>query len=101
VDGSVLPGLPQVARTVTDLCDALIACGGLAPGNLRTMIDPAGPAELGEALVEAAQSAQDLLLFYFIGHGVVSLGRELHLATVATRDLRSAPRCWPPGRAPC
>lgn len=84
VHTSTLPAIPSVAKTVRDLGQALVEQCGLAPTGLRTLLDPPDPLVLGEALMEAAQQAEDVLVFSYIGHGLVSAGNQLHLATRAT-----------------
>ncbi|WP_410676968.1 caspase, EACC1-associated type [Amycolatopsis sp. cmx-4-68] len=89
VSGSALPDVPAVAQTVRDLTDALVERCGLRPENLYgggPLIDPADLAVLGDALTGAAAQATDLLLVYYVGHGPVSAGNELYLATHATDD---------------
>ncbi|MEU6411502.1 caspase family protein [Microbispora sp. NPDC046933] len=60
---------------------------GLDPGALTTVLDPAGPVEFGNALVEAAAQATSTLMVYYLGHGLLDADNELHLATYATVDL--------------
>ncbi|MEU0487138.1 AAA family ATPase, partial [Streptosporangium sp. NPDC006013] len=87
VAGSRLPEVPAVATTVSDLGRCLVERAGLDPSQLTTLLDPAGPAEFGAALVTAAEQASDVLFVYYVGHGLVSARNELHLATRATQDL--------------
>ncbi|MEV5506658.1 caspase, EACC1-associated type [Streptomyces orinoci] len=90
VAGSRLPDLPAVADTVRDLSQLLIDRCGLRPRNLwrgRPVIDPDDPMTLGTALTDAAAQATDVFLFYYVGHGLVSAGNELYLATHATDEL--------------
>jgi WD40 repeat protein len=93
VDGSALPDVPAVATTVAELALVLTESCGLAPERLRTLVNPADPGVLDDALTETAESADDVLVFYYVGHGLVSTGNELHLATAATaspsRGLRT------------
>ncbi|MFC4113115.1 WD40 repeat domain-containing protein [Nonomuraea zeae] len=84
---SNLPQVPAVPATVTDLGQCLVERAGLSPAGLTTLLDPATPANLGEALAKAAQEATSALLFYFVGHAVFSPDNELHLATRATVNL--------------
>ncbi|WP_431934268.1 caspase, EACC1-associated type [Nonomuraea jabiensis] len=86
--GSVLPAVATVATTVRDLGRVLADRAGLDPARLTTVIDPADPRELGSALVASAARARDVLVVYYVGHGLVSSRNELHLATRATLDLR-------------
>ncbi|GAA1625540.1 hypothetical protein GCM10009733_022830 [Nonomuraea maheshkhaliensis] len=84
---SRLPQVPAVPATVTDLGHALVERAGLAPANLSVLLDPATPANLGEALERAASEATGVLMFHYVGHGLFGPGNELHLATRATMDL--------------
>ncbi len=86
--GSALPQVAAVATSLTAAGSALTERCAVDPACLRVLPDPADPIELGIALAEAAEQATDVLLFYYIGHGVVSADGELHLATMATDDAR-------------
>ncbi|MEO3813102.1 hypothetical protein ABGB17_29215 [Sphaerisporangium sp. B11E5] len=86
-DGSRLPEVAAVPRTVADLSRCLVDRTGLDPSHLTVLEDPADPQEFGAALVEAATQATDVLVLYYVGHGLLSPRGELHLATHATRDL--------------
>ncbi|WP_139190468.1 caspase, EACC1-associated type [Actinokineospora iranica] len=79
-----LPNVDAVKTTVRQLGRVLVECCGLDEQNLRMVIDEATPAEMGSALAEQAEQAEDLLLVYYVGHGLVSLSGELHLATRIT-----------------
>ncbi|WP_267241867.1 caspase, EACC1-associated type [Streptomyces sp. PR69] len=83
---STLPALPSVPGTVRDLGRTLVERCGLAPADLSILLDPPDPLALGEALMQAAVQAEDVLMFSYIGHGLVSAGNQLHLATAATDD---------------
>lgn len=85
-DGSWLPDIPAVAGTASAVGRALVERCGLSPNRLRVLTDPADPREFLRALTGTAGRAEDLLLFYYIGHGLVSLGGELYLATHGTVD---------------
>ena len=84
--GSRLPDIPAVADTVTEVSRALVERCGLGPGHVRTLTDPEDPRAFLRALTETTARAEDVLLFYYIGHGLVSLGGELYLATRETGD---------------
>ncbi|GLY43299.1 hypothetical protein Amsp01_093220 [Amycolatopsis sp. NBRC 101858] len=79
-----LAGVPAVAATVTDLATTLVDRCGMTAGNVRVVLDPALPFGVGEALAEETRRAEDALLIYFCGHGLVSLDGNLYLATAAT-----------------
>jgi WD40 repeat protein len=86
VSSSVLPGIPAVAGTVSAVSRALVDRCGLSQDHVSALTDPADPKALLTALTETASQAEDVLLFYYVGHGLVSLGGELYLATRDTRD---------------
>ncbi|GAA2207667.1 hypothetical protein GCM10009850_031250 [Nonomuraea monospora] len=89
--GSRLPGLPAVAATITALRRCLVDRAGLDPAAVTSLLDPEGPAQVAEALYEAARQAEDVLLVYYVGHGVVTADGRLHLATAATVDVNDGP----------
>ncbi|MCX4757049.1 caspase family protein [Kitasatospora purpeofusca] len=78
-----LPDLPAVARTVTDLA-ALFADpdhGVVPEEHCTVLLDDADLGRVGRKLREAARAAEDLLLVYFTGHGLVGGRRhDLYLA---------------------
>jgi WD40 repeat protein len=84
---SPLPAVPAAADTVRDLAKVLFERCGLAEDSTSVLVDPSGPEEVGRTLTEAAKEAIDVLLFYYVGHGLISPGCELYLATRATKDL--------------
>ncbi|MQY09243.1 caspase, EACC1-associated type [Actinomadura macrotermitis] len=82
-----LPAITSLRRTVSDLGHCLIDNAGLAPEHLITTLDPGTPQEFADILGAAAQDAEDVLLFYYIGHGLVARNGDLHLETRATVDI--------------
>ncbi|PPK68575.1 hypothetical protein V5P93_004317 [Actinokineospora auranticolor] len=82
--GSALPDLPSVERSVREVADALAEVAGAA--DVRVVLDPADPRVAGQAISAAAAEATDVLVVYFVGHGLVSADNELYLATAASRD---------------
>jgi Caspase domain len=82
--GSGLPDVPAVATTLADLEQALLSRCGMAGGTVRVLVDPRSPLDVGRVLAESAQQAQDVLLVCYVGHGLVSPGGELYLATRST-----------------
>ncbi|WP_322750308.1 MULTISPECIES: caspase, EACC1-associated type, partial [unclassified Frankia] len=85
--GSILPDVPAVGTTLTDLAVALWRRCALDPAHLRLVADPAGPDVVDQAVREAAAEATRLLVVYYVGHGVLDAAGELHLATTATENL--------------
>lgn len=85
---------------------------GSALPDIPAVADPEGTSPFLDAVNQAASQAEDVLLFYYIGHGLANLANELFLATTATTDrevmlpaealsftaIRSAPSAAGPGR---
>ncbi|MGH3771961.1 MAG: caspase, EACC1-associated type [Pseudonocardiaceae bacterium] len=82
--GSGLPDVPAVEATLADLKRVLTQRCGMDEGNVRVLADPVSPVEVGRVLTESAQQDQDVLLVCYVGHGLVSPGGELYLATKST-----------------
>ncbi|RJQ69590.1 hypothetical protein D5S17_30865 [Pseudonocardiaceae bacterium YIM PH 21723] len=82
-EDSQVPSIPQVEDTVRELAVTLAQRCGVEP---TVLLDPEDPIELGDAIAKAAREATDVLVVYYIGHGLISPGNALHLATVATDD---------------
>ncbi|MDY0812426.1 caspase, EACC1-associated type [Kitasatospora purpeofusca] len=78
-----LPDLPAVRRTVADLA-ALFTDpdhGVVPEEHCTVLLDDADLSRVGRRLREAARAAEDLLLVYFTGHGLVGGRRhDLYLA---------------------
>jgi hypothetical protein len=81
---SGLPDVPAVGTTLIDLKQVLISRCGMTDGNVQVLTDPLTPLDVGRVLTESAQQARDVLLVCYVGHGLVSLGGELYLATKST-----------------
>ena len=79
-----LPDVPAVEQTVRDLGQAFVSQSGLNPDNLQMLLDSPSPVDVALALADASDQAQDVLFFYYVGHGLVSPDGELHLATSIT-----------------
>jgi Caspase domain/Tetratricopeptide repeat len=78
-----LPDLPQVGANVKDLAGFLRDGGdGLVPeGNCQVITDEENLSVIGRKLRTAARQAEDLLLVYYAGHGLVGGKRhDLYLA---------------------
>ncbi|NYV78744.1 caspase domain-containing protein, partial [Streptomyces sp. UH6] len=76
-----LHDLPAVAQNVPDLARALTGPLGwrLPPANCRTVTEPATPVEMLGPVEEEAAGAEDTLLVYFAGHGLVDARGDLFL----------------------
>ena len=62
--------------------------GGLPGAHCRVLRDPKDPSVICDALDEAAAQAEDLLLIYYAGHGLLDEESRLFLATSGTRRQR-------------
>jgi hypothetical protein len=82
--GSGLESVPAVSSTLADLGQVQVERCGVAPERLRVLRDPESSTQLGVALAEEAEQATEVLLFYYVGHGVISPGGQLYAATGAT-----------------
>ncbi|MBL1102243.1 caspase family protein [Streptomyces coffeae] len=78
-----LPDLTVVRRTVADLAATLTdtAYGAVLPEHCTTLLDVGDIKQVGRALRTAARAAEDLLLVYYVGHGLIGAKRhELYLS---------------------
>lgn len=88
VPGSGLPEVPAVAGSLAAVRAVLVERSGVAEAAVRVVLDPATAQVMGEAVAEAADGAGDLLLVYYVGHGLVSPDGALHLAACQTEGFR-------------
>jgi WD40 repeat protein len=86
-DTSSLQPVPAAESSVKDLGECLVDQAELDPDHLTTLINVGSPEEFSAALEKVAGQAEDVLFLWYVGHGLVSPARELHLATGATIDL--------------
>lgn len=86
-----LPDVPEIANNIADLAELLTdpQLGGFDTAHCLVPPPDSGIAEVGDLLVQAAAEAEDLLMFYYSGHGLVG-GRnhELYLSFAGTRPDR-------------
>jgi hypothetical protein len=73
-----LPDLPAVARTIADLRAVLTHPDYrlVSPDHCTELVDEGDIRELGRRLTAAARQAEDLLLVFFAGHGLVGARRH-------------------------
>ncbi|MGF1428934.1 caspase, EACC1-associated type [Kitasatospora sp. LaBMicrA B282] len=84
-----LDALPQAHPAVDELADALAGPNGvLRWEQLVRIADPRTPGEVLGPLAAAAEAAEELLLFYYVGHGVLDETRRLHFALPDTDEGR-------------
>lgn len=92
--GSRLADLPVVEPTVRALEACLVERCGADTDRLRVLVDPENPLVLANELHEVARAAEDVLLIWYIGHGLVDANNELYLATRAASDLTEGRAVW-------
>lgn len=88
-----IPDEPAIANNITDLVSVLAdpALGDFAPEHLLVAPAGAGIGDVGDLLMQAGEEAEDLLLFYYAGHGFPTARRaELCLSLADTRTDRLA-----------
>jgi biotin carboxyl carrier protein len=82
-----LTQVPAVQKTMRDLVDAFQVSCEAQRSRIKDLTDPRSTAEVGNLVADFAEEAIDSLLFYYVGHGIVSNNGELYLAT-STTDAR-------------
>nr|BFD86817.1 hypothetical protein StreXyl84_62180 [Streptomyces sp. Xyl84] len=87
-----LPAIPAVKSNLADLRAALTEeTHGILPAeHCRLLADPADQRSVGMALASAARDADDLLLVYYSGHGLLDEDGLLHLALSSTDPAHAA-----------
>lgn len=81
-----LPDIPAVKANLRDLRRSLTHAsrGLLAPEHCQVVADPSDQAGVGTALTRAVREADDLLLVYYCGHGLLDDDGLLHFALKGT-----------------
>ncbi|WP_052281098.1 caspase, EACC1-associated type [Nocardia vulneris] len=76
------PDIPAAANNVADLAELLTAVTGtgLADDHCSVLIDPGDSGQVGKAVRNAALEAEEVLVVYYTGHGMVDDRGRLHLA---------------------
>lgn len=75
-----LEPIPAASQTLSDLRKTLVEVCGLPPEHITEILNPPEPRRLGIAIAEAAEAADDVLVFYYIGHGLLGQQQDLFLA---------------------
>ncbi|MFE2478695.1 caspase family protein [Streptomyces sp. NPDC059389] len=93
--GDLTP-IPHSRRNVRALAKVLTeeAAGGLTPWDVRTVDDPRESEDIMRPVWAAAEEAEDALLVYFSGHGLVAADGTFHLGLTTSdsgRDWTSLP----------
>lgn len=80
------PDIPAALNNVTDLGRLLTSPSGgaLARSQCSILTNPEHNTQVGKAVASAAKEADDVLLVYFAGHGVVDKRGRLNLALTGT-----------------
>ncbi|MEU4533973.1 caspase family protein [Streptosporangium sp. NPDC023825] len=91
VAGARIGDVPQAVSAATDLATALVERTDLAPEQLTLLVDPDDPARLATAIDALSRQATDVLVFVYVGHGLIGPDNRLYLATQATVDLTRGP----------
>lgn len=88
-----LPDQLQVRSNVFDLHGALTDpdYGIISPDHCSTFLNPTDPAYVGAGLNMAAEAAEDLLLLYYSGHGLIATRRHELFLSMAKTELDSIP----------
>lgn len=81
-----LPDVPAIENNVSMLFDTFTKTTGIiTPENCTTLLNPEDQSSVGELVTSASEEAEDLLLIYYAGHGLLSAARhELFLSTTNT-----------------
>jgi WD40 repeat protein len=94
--GSGLPDVPATGPTLMDLAQLLTTRCGVPSQSIDLVLDPRTPLEIGDAIEESVAHDAEVLLIYYVGHGLVSDKGLLYLATqVTTRGHGLAQRALP------
>ncbi len=96
-DDETLPDLPGVLGNVNGLADHLTRedLGGFSSRHCTVITDPANSNQLGSRMAEIAEQAEDTLLVYYAGHGLVDADGALYLGLSSTRAQRVAYTAMP------
>ncbi|GAB7036953.1 MULTISPECIES: caspase family protein [Catenuloplanes] len=81
-----LPPLGSVTNNLVELARVLSGppVGLVAPDGITELLDAASQQEVAITLLDRAEEAEDLLLVYFAGHGLLDDNGELYLALHGT-----------------
>jgi hypothetical protein len=88
-----IPDLPQAARCVSAMRELLTSdlCGWPAQ-RVETLVDAAVPSDVARRVVDAARGVPDVLLLYYVGHGLRTSAGQLALGL---RDTDADPEKLP------
>ncbi|HEX6521804.1 MAG TPA: hypothetical protein VF070_17630 [Streptosporangiaceae bacterium] len=60
---------------------------GVAEAQLRVLRDPPDAKTMAEAVTDEARAAENVLVIYYLGHGLIGPGDELYLSACGTGEL--------------
>ncbi|SFW90466.1 caspase family protein [Amycolatopsis australiensis] len=85
-DDPELAEITQARANVEDLATVLAdpGLGGFLPDHVRTMVNPRHKDDAGLEIARWCRTAEDVLVVYYVGHGLVDVDGELLLATSDT-----------------
>ncbi|MEU0250265.1 AAA family ATPase [Streptomyces sp. NPDC006235] len=86
--GSRLADLPGVDTTLDDLARLLHELCGMPPEHVLRVPSDAGPEAVVEAVTQACEEADGVVLFCHVGHGLLGPGNKLYLATHWSMDAQ-------------
>lgn len=86
-----LPSLPAVQNNLIALKEALTDPGiwGVSEEHCLVVADPTTPSEVVDAISAAVEAAEDTLLIYYTGHGLIDADGSLLLTLADTKPGRS------------
>ncbi|MDN0200573.1 WD40 repeat domain-containing protein [Streptomyces sp. S.PNR 29] len=87
-DGSRLADLPGVDTTLDDLAQLLRELCGMPPEHVLRVPSDSGPDVVVEAVTQACEEADGVVLFCHVGHGLLGPGNKLYLATHGSMDAQ-------------
>lgn len=94
--GATLSDLPSARRSAAAVADALRSACGMPEEHIELITDPEGPTEVLAAVERAVTEAADgVVVFCFVGHGLLGPGDQLYLATAASTSADSTVRAVP------
>ncbi|MFJ5686748.1 caspase family protein [Streptomyces sp. NPDC093099] len=93
--GAELTDLPSAIRSAADLAALLHTACGMPEDQIQLLTDPRSPTEVLAVLEAAVERAQGgVVVFCFVGHGLLSPADQLYLAT-GTASARSTVHAIP------